>query len=412
MPHVITLVHGTFAKNAAWCKTDSPLCQAISRALGHDVAFIPFVWSGRNSFRDRQLATDELVNHFTKLRASHPHCKHSAIAHSHGGNILVNAIARFPAGLDSAICLATPFFVIQARPEGLLIEKYLQMICLTIIGVIPGSIIYLGMKHLSYLASGRPYKIAWAVMSIVTPVFVYMGVKKAQYLNLAVFKSINERLLASGTKKLTSAHKVLLMRSPRDEATLSLGVVTFTNWLIDQIRNLVILLENKLLHPLFSSTVVSALTFIVVIYLFYEHHTLIYLLFTIWCISVVLGLAFLLSNAFLSFGFGVDVFLGVWRTRISVESSPPGLWFTYVVNAGRREAGMRHSLPYSSPEAIAVIVSWLTHDHRKASPALKAILQLPSKYTSIASAWHLPHHREPNPADYSHDTAEDDPDGL
>jgi hypothetical protein len=96
MPHVITLIHGTFAKSAAWCRPDSPLCNSISSAFGDDVIFAPFVWSGRNAFRDRKQGADSLLQHFRDLRTKYPDSKHLAIAHSHGGNILVNTLQRSP----------------------------------------------------------------------------------------------------------------------------------------------------------------------------------------------------------------------------------------------------------------------------------------------------------------------------
>jgi hypothetical protein len=42
-----------------------------------------------------------------------PNSKHSAVARSHGGNILVKALSANPDTLDAAVCLSTPFFIIQ-----------------------------------------------------------------------------------------------------------------------------------------------------------------------------------------------------------------------------------------------------------------------------------------------------------
>jgi hypothetical protein len=371
MPHVITLVHGTFAKNAAWCKLDSPLCLAISKALAQDVIFVPFVWSGRNSFQDRLLATDDLVNHFLKLRTCYPNSKHSAIAHSHGGNILVNALSRIPDGVDSAVCLATPFLVIQPRPEGRHIEVSLLTICFLAVSLLPITLVSLTTNHISFFASRAPHLLLQSVLTIMSAVAGWKATKLPAKFKLARIESVNERLLASGTKNSESASKMLLMRSPRDEATLSLGVITFANWLIEQVRTILVFLTNWIIDRLFGSPTTTFLSIILLLpafYFFRHTKTELYLLIGAISASTILSFGFLLSNALLSFGFGMDVFLGVWRIRMSVEASPPGLWQIYGLTTDQNVPGMRHSLPYTSREAIKVIVLWLTDDHSNPLP--------------------------------------------
>jgi hypothetical protein len=380
MPHVITLVHGTFARNAAWCKLDSPLCQALSKALGPDVVFSPFAWSGRNSFQDRQIATEKLASHLANLRTSYPQYKHSAIAHSHGGNILVNALAGLPEGLDSAICLSTPFFIIQPKPEGRFMEqKLLAYVVITVCF----SLIYLVYWVSNQLFSSLTTRILLGSTILIALIIGYfLVIRDSADLKISRIESVYERLLASSTKRSLVSYKMLLMRSPRDEATLSLGVFTFANWIIDQSRNIVLSLKLWFARYALKYKIVVGLTYIVFFYgtYYFRNSDIERYVFGSWgLIGAISIFCFLLSNALLSFGFGMDVFFGVWRTRISVETCPPGLWPTYVLSPHKRDASMRHSQPYHSPEAIKVIVSWLSHDHINTLPEyLQALFNEPT----------------------------------
>src|SRR5688572_33060066 len=46
---VVTLVHGTWSRQAAWTLPGSPLRRTLSHAAAEPVVFQRFAWSGRNS---------------------------------------------------------------------------------------------------------------------------------------------------------------------------------------------------------------------------------------------------------------------------------------------------------------------------------------------------------------------------
>ena len=58
--HVVTLIHGTWAKNAAWIRPDSVLSKALRERLGQDTKIFPFIWSGCNSPSARSSASEKL----------------------------------------------------------------------------------------------------------------------------------------------------------------------------------------------------------------------------------------------------------------------------------------------------------------------------------------------------------------
>jgi hypothetical protein len=115
---MITLVHGTWARDATWTQRGSSLRTELSERLGEDVVFMPFIWSGRNSHRARLIAAKSLQEHILKLHHEFPRACHVVIAHSHGGNIALYALRNrdVAAAVAGLVTLATPFIVITARP--------------------------------------------------------------------------------------------------------------------------------------------------------------------------------------------------------------------------------------------------------------------------------------------------------
>jgi len=108
--HVITLVHGTFAKRAPWTRPGSHLRNKLEHELGPAVTFLPFDWPGGNSIKARLTAAKQWASHLELAEREHPLARHSVIARNHGGNIVLRALTVKPRnGTPAAICLSTPF---------------------------------------------------------------------------------------------------------------------------------------------------------------------------------------------------------------------------------------------------------------------------------------------------------------
>src|ERR1051325_1503123 len=88
---VVTLVHGIYAREAAWTKPDSALSTALTEA---GCVVRPFAWSGRNSHRARTRAAHDLTDHLRGEMAKNPKGRFWIIAHSHGGNVALHAAAE------------------------------------------------------------------------------------------------------------------------------------------------------------------------------------------------------------------------------------------------------------------------------------------------------------------------------
>jgi hypothetical protein len=99
--HVVTMIHGTFAKNALWTSDGSNLCKALREHLPGDLVIRRFPWSGANRNSDRIEAAKKLADALNENLASYPYAAHFVIAHSHGGNLALYAMgdSRLQEGL-------------------------------------------------------------------------------------------------------------------------------------------------------------------------------------------------------------------------------------------------------------------------------------------------------------------------
>jgi hypothetical protein len=110
----VTLVHGTFAKGAAWTRRPtSVLWGELEKTFGGAVHVTCCDWSGDNNMVARLQGADELVGHVRRLKADFPLAKHFIVAHSHGGNVAL--YAAYEEEVDGIATLATPFISMSVR---------------------------------------------------------------------------------------------------------------------------------------------------------------------------------------------------------------------------------------------------------------------------------------------------------
>lgn len=120
---VFTLIHGTFAKGARWVKKEGKpkLFRCRLRAAlepEYNVQFDDtFDWGhgffGRpwdNTLSARRSGASKLVEHL-KNAVNPPGARRYLVAHSHGGNVALQALKDEAARkkVDGLMCLATPF---------------------------------------------------------------------------------------------------------------------------------------------------------------------------------------------------------------------------------------------------------------------------------------------------------------
>jgi hypothetical protein len=117
---IVTLVHGTFARDALWTDEHGVLGERITDAAGGKVLLSRFQWSGSNSHRARLHAGEALAAHLRELIATYPSAKHHVVGHSHGGNVVMYAMRDKSVAdrVSTVVCLATPFITLERRRLG------------------------------------------------------------------------------------------------------------------------------------------------------------------------------------------------------------------------------------------------------------------------------------------------------
>lgn len=250
-PHtIVTLVHGTFARDAPWTHPDSKLSVALRTALDGGTLIESFDWSGRNSHAARAVAARDLVERLRDRIAAHPDAVHHIVAHSHGGNVAMHALRRpdLQSRVSSVVCLGTPF--IHAEPRAL--EATLQTVRLgalcglgfsaaafVLVGLwsfsgyvlraLPANLHYLlldlRMSSLGTIAWQLALACAWIAAGLV---LVWMAPRAVRLVNgplNAALAARQSRILATLAMPEVRRARVLVVLTLRDEALGYLRVV-------------------------------------------------------------------------------------------------------------------------------------------------------------------------------------------
>ncbi len=142
---LITLVHGTWPRGplhdvfltpfhglwpppsgaeSLWFAESSVFRNRLIAALNRQklhARISPFLWSGANSVRARDIAAQKLAEHIRTERLIHPDSTQLLIAHSHGGNVVLRSLGQLAVGHDNIFiaALATPFVeILRASLSG------------------------------------------------------------------------------------------------------------------------------------------------------------------------------------------------------------------------------------------------------------------------------------------------------
>jgi len=158
---VVTLIHGTFARGAAWAKDGSKLCNAIREAFPGEVEIRRLRWSGWNTIRARAHAAERLGGEIAAAPAPALDTKHFLVAHSHGGNIALYALhdPEVRERIAGVATLATPFLNARRRDLG---AKGITLFCV-------GALLW------AVLAGYLARRFLWPSAAFLDPVFVGVG---------------------------------------------------------------------------------------------------------------------------------------------------------------------------------------------------------------------------------------------
>jgi hypothetical protein len=101
-------IHGTWARGGDWERSNSPFSQNVRQ--NRNAVTTNFQWSGSVLEGNRQIAGNHLANFIrdTQNPMIGGNRRTNAFAHSHGGNVLGNALSNNNVHIDNAVLLATP----------------------------------------------------------------------------------------------------------------------------------------------------------------------------------------------------------------------------------------------------------------------------------------------------------------
>jgi hypothetical protein len=401
--HVITLIHGTFAKNAAWITEKSALAVALQEKLDGGVKIFPFNWSGRNSHSARSNATDELQKELRGRLTEYRSANHFLIGHSHGGNVALSAMSdpEIASGITGIVTMATPFIVARDRDIGPEQSGYLAAALLVLL---------IGAEYffLRWLWSATQSFGACVVALILMGPLIgsailavarrWYGFASKLRLKLELPKIARERLL--------------VIRSPADEASTALLFGQFL-W---QLSVRIFILFTRLFARV-QTVATAAARWRVTMGLLGALTTIGAIAFVVWsslkrdgssealsaapsvavALTVFFALAILaLAFFFLSAGkpagvvivprllvaaliwplvlwlalllwlpFGWQIAVGNILLDVTTETTPLGEWTVHHLDApsakelGHNAPGLTHSLVYQNPRAFDLIANWI-----------------------------------------------------
>lgn len=405
---VITLIHGTFARNAQWIGEDSTLRAALKQSLEGGVEIFAFNWSGWMSHGARRKGAEELKNELRERLREYPDSNHYLIGHSHGGNVALYSRAdeEVSKGIKGIVSLATPFIVARDRDIGPDAPKYFAIALL----ILAAGLEYLLMRMLGLLTQSSP--ILW-LAGIISFCLIGSACLKL-YLGWQGFAS---KIRSELELPEISPQRLLIVRSPADEASafllfsqflwqLSMRVFFAFMSLFGRVQKFAIsATRRKVVTGLIGS--LAVITWLaVIVFAILRRHTLPGAVDSETKVAMVLtaffalgGLAMasfalcagkwkpvvflprvlvaaliwplvLLLGVLLLVPFGWQVAVGNILLDVTTETTPLGTWTVHQLQApsveqmGRDAPPLMHSAIWENPRTFKLVVDWIAGSER------------------------------------------------
>jgi hypothetical protein len=215
----LILVHGTWARGAKWIEPGSETVKGVVAQLHAPAATVAMRWSGRNTFSARRQASEMLGKEIQEQASRHPNDKIFVIAHSHGGNVAMQAIQNGDVRdkISGLVCLSTPFFHVRPRPMAYWFALTHLIIMFVSIPALLTAVLYY---------SGIGNGIGLVCSAVIGLVFWCVGL-----LSIAVFiTSKTDRLAHSLGHPFVHTVPTLCIRAAGDEASLLLATFQLIGW--------------------------------------------------------------------------------------------------------------------------------------------------------------------------------------
>jgi hypothetical protein len=380
---IVTLVHGTWGRGfipgdfdpcrswrtylpfkwfvrsprAPWFHPTAPFHRKLQTLARCEVR--SFSWCGSNSVFARSRAAKALK----RLLESDPaNTRHVIVAHSHGGNVALQALNKIGKTSDiRVVTLATPFIRVIPRWWD---PTYLDALLPTLLSMI-WLAVYLGPSFglpLKFLSQGPLWLVDYLLTAIIAAIpilllstFAVRFVVNAGPANWTIpndksfFQWRPHRLALANnyTCDTSLGPKLLVLRGIDDEAGLALAFGAIGARLSHAIRGLI---AKKILV---AAVLLTPATAIVLGYFGFT--------FRAALILPVAVLMLMLTPGFFNSVFGREFAFGAVRCEIASNSSPDSEHLKVVTLPewdSDVKTGLRHSI-YDHPDCVSQIVLWL-----------------------------------------------------
>ena len=347
---VVTLVHGTWARGifrldpvADWARDDAALATRLREAFGPQTVIRRFAWSGGNRHDARRVAAEALAADLSTAIGLQSDARHVVIAHSHGGNVALMALACEPVLADrlaGLCCLATPFIVARRRDLGV-----------TSVRPLASAVVLLSIAlTIGFQQVWLPQLTGWARISglLIGLLPLVLGL-----ISLVMSRVTADRLLEELNVAPSGCLPLLILRSPGDEASGAIAWFQFLSQLsvglLHALTRAQAWLMRRLVDPLVRSehtrrNLASALLFLPAL---------------LW-LPVAMFVALLMLVP-----FGWQAAAANLLLDISAEATPMGTHRVHLVEPATHQETrsaapqQAHAVP-SNPNAHQAIVEWIT----------------------------------------------------
>jgi hypothetical protein len=387
---LLFIVHGTFAKGAAWATSGSDFCQNLIRELGPQTLIQSFVWSGQNSVSAREQAAVRLRRLLQQSVAAFPGVPHFVIGHSHGGNVALSAAASPDLAGVHIICLSTP--ILHAIPRRALTDSknfFELLLSIPFLGLLFAWFfvqVEFEAELLAWLY--RVTHVRWSLKLIYWPCFFVAVV--FSYLCWQALLSWNSSALRAA-KTIEVPHpdpdRTLFLRFVGDEASLALtafqALQYAMNVLIRAILGIFSLFvtmyewAQRRLSLLFA--VVYVPIAIGMAFYLYDSKINLWFLFVPFLVVILLALLLLLVTPVLAIlalligvasiivaiaPFGLRLALASMWIELCVEAVPLGKSNILLLTPSSQSvaSGLRHSFCYQEEPAIRAMVEYIERE--------------------------------------------------
>ena len=352
----VTLVHGTFAREAAWVLPESTLRTILTEALG-TISFDVFTWDGRNRFSSRASAALELTSRL-EADSSDQQSPHFLIGHSHGGTVCLLALKSetVRARVNGIVCLSTPFLQISKRETdffmpGLEYGYYL--------------LLELGAFVSGWLITAKHFEGFWshaAAAGLFTTVLTLILGTPVMFLYKFVLPDWSDRLAEAATFPATDC-PMLIVREPGDEAGMLMAAVKLAKWIPDKLVRLSegfqLLMIARGLGYVFPKNGGDEFDVSIAIraYPKIAFFNIVVMIFSVLAFVALAPLVALTNIPLLA--FGPELLLANAFVDITSEAVPVGRHLVIQGEGLGEDAGLRHSQAYEDRSVLEGIASWI-----------------------------------------------------